>query len=86
MWLLILIILFSLDNLFIGSIYAIKKIKIKFSLIILISVINTGTLLLSCTFGNFFKMLFPNFVVKIILFLPLFLLGLYNIFQNQIKA
>ena len=86
MSLLILIILFSLDNLFIGSIYAIKKIKVKFNLIILISLINTCALLFSLIFGNFFKMLFPNYIIKIILFLPLFLFGLYNIFQEKIKS
>lgn len=81
----ILIIIFSIDVLFVSISYSIKNIKIPFNALLMISFICSFSLLISVLFSYSINCFINNTLKNFISFLILFLMGLYNIFQERIK-
>lgn len=81
----ILLVIFSLDTLFVSISYSIKNIKISLKSTLLISLICLFSLLISLFITNNFKHILNQDIGKIISSIILLILGLYNLFQNKIK-
>ena len=81
----ILLVIFSLDTLFVSISYSIKNIKISLKSTLLISLICLFFLLISLFITNNFKHILNQDIGKIISSIILLILGLYNLFQNKIK-
>ena len=81
-----LIILFSVDNFLVSTSYSIKRIDISTKYILIISITNTISLLLSIILGDILQLVLSDFIVKFIGFVILFSLGFYNMFQDKIKT
>ena len=81
-----LIILLSIDSFMVSAVFSINKIKIKFIYITLISLINVLSILFSSVINSLLSMFINPYALKFICFAILFLLGLYNIFQDNIKV
>ena len=82
----LLVFLLSIDSFIVSVAYSIGKIKIKFIYVILISIFNALSILISSIINYFLSMYINFYTLKFICFMVLFLLGLYNIFQDYIKA
>ena len=81
----ILLVIFSLDTLFVSISYSIKNIKISLKSTLLISLICLFSLLISLFITNNFKHILNQDIGKIISSIILLILGLYNLFQDKIK-
>lgn len=71
----------NLDNLIIGIAYGIKKIKIKFSISILIALINTLGTFLSMILGSILNKFIPVYICNYIGAILLIIVGLFMIFD-----
>ncbi len=81
----LLIFIFSLDSFLVSIAYSIKKIKINCLCLIIISLVNVLSILFSVYIGIFISLFISKQVLKIISFLILVCLGLYNILDDFIQ-
>lgn len=83
--LLFIIIMFSIDNFLVSTSYSIKNIDINNKNILIICISNTLSIFISLIFGNVLELFLSETIVKFIGFIILFSLGIYNMFQDEIK-
>ena len=82
---LFLIIIFSFDSFLVSISYSIKDIVIHIKYVCLICLICLISFLLSFLISDFLSVFLSSTVIKFIGFISLFSLGIYNMFQNNIK-